>query len=1208
MPDAGICTLRIFLSSPGDVTAERDVADRILSEIERSPAWRGRFRFEIVRWDDPHAAVPMDAHFPPQEAINRHLPKPSQCDIVIVILWSRMGTPLGEPKKPDGSPYLSGTEWEFEDGLKGQGRVLLFRGLHKPVVELDDPKYEERRLQYQTVQRFFDSFKRPDGSLIHSVIAYEAPGAFGRTFQQAMEGVLRVIADAAYAEQLREQPPERLRPCPAVPPLPDRPYPLLQPHTLLRTVFRPLIDDLTTLFAGRGREMDELARLVADPNVQYVVITAPAGFGKSALVAGFLSEADVSASYHFFAPNQIPDSDSEEFFLTNVVQQLAYEQGIRLELPVRLPDLRATYYELLAAPSEQNRLLLLDGVDEVTSWRVAPYIGQRLPPQQHVVLTLRDVGQDWTQEFRLPNDATYYFSLSGLSVRGLADILHHAGGKARDLAANDTALRELARATQFEPDPQLGIDPLYARVAIEDIAAGVMTVESLRDDPRGLTNYLNKWWNSLTDTAGEGTVGEVLGVLTVALGRLSHDDLERMVPSLGQGWAGDTFTREILPKIRRFVVGNERDGYALMHPRFRDFVQTQLRTLGAYRQRIIKFCSEGYSEGNRYALANYARHLYEAGIDDNESDDLFHLVEYRGWHDARVAAEPTRRGFLDDIGLAWALAATRDSAAVDRGDRCEFLAREVRGALATSSVRSLSRNIPSQLLSALVAADIVRPKEALALVRLNVDARGRAASLIALRPYLDGVSLAEALAVARTVGDSKDCAVCLAKLSLAVPEGDRAGVLNEAIDFAHRTDDDESRIQALIEVAQASAEPQRAALLDSALRATERVAPSLEKSHLQLSLIPLLTAGDKSRVLDEIMAAMLQSLDDRWLRPYQWVSDSAEVLAEVTRPEDYVLFREALEAVNDVEDAYEKAFCKVKLASLASHDDVRYSLLREALDVTNESDDSQAIQRIIAQIIEDVRAREHDSPLSLGGLVDDLLSAAERVHDPDAQALALAVLVNVVPEPRRFQLLDRALAAARVMPSPAGRAERLCQLGLVLPPSERQSTLEDALEAARNVEPVPARVRVMATVSLHLDDVQRSEVLKELFRTPGAMEAIISIEPDELEFVEALAPLLRDLGAQADGTTIARALAVARSIDNSYERARSLLALLPHCPIEHRLDVVHQVQDAAGSIVDVANRAEVRIALVPYVLSDDLKQAVDEARADVNLIDEGHER
>jgi hypothetical protein len=59
MSDGTPRTLRVFLSSPGDVAAERNAADAILLDLERSHAWRGKFRFEIVRWDDPHAVVPI---------------------------------------------------------------------------------------------------------------------------------------------------------------------------------------------------------------------------------------------------------------------------------------------------------------------------------------------------------------------------------------------------------------------------------------------------------------------------------------------------------------------------------------------------------------------------------------------------------------------------------------------------------------------------------------------------------------------------------------------------------------------------------------------------------------------------------------------------------------------------------------------------------------------------------------------------------------------------------------------------------------------------------------------------------------------------------------------------------------------------------------------------------------------------------------------
>jgi hypothetical protein len=51
--------LRIFLSSPGDVTDERSLARHLLKdELPYDPFLRGRFTFEVVSWDDPAARIP----------------------------------------------------------------------------------------------------------------------------------------------------------------------------------------------------------------------------------------------------------------------------------------------------------------------------------------------------------------------------------------------------------------------------------------------------------------------------------------------------------------------------------------------------------------------------------------------------------------------------------------------------------------------------------------------------------------------------------------------------------------------------------------------------------------------------------------------------------------------------------------------------------------------------------------------------------------------------------------------------------------------------------------------------------------------------------------------------------------------------------------------------------------------------------------------
>src|SRR3954465_5906153 len=112
--------IKIFLSSPSDVADERGLATRIVKEeLPYDPFFRGRLIFNLISWNDPAAPTPMLANLTPQEAITRGLPKPSECDFVVVILWARLGTPLPEQcRKANGERYLSGTEWEFENALK----------------------------------------------------------------------------------------------------------------------------------------------------------------------------------------------------------------------------------------------------------------------------------------------------------------------------------------------------------------------------------------------------------------------------------------------------------------------------------------------------------------------------------------------------------------------------------------------------------------------------------------------------------------------------------------------------------------------------------------------------------------------------------------------------------------------------------------------------------------------------------------------------------------------------------------------------------------------------------------------------------------------------------------------------------------------------------------------------------------------------------
>jgi hypothetical protein len=246
--------VRVFLSSPGDVAYERQLAREAARELEAEPFLRDRAKLTIVSWDDPAATAPILADRTPQESVSRGRPKPSECDIVIVILWSRLGTPLpDEYRKADGGRYLSGTEWEYEDALKATPRpdILVYRRTDKILLDVDDPDLAAKLAQREQIKQFFARFRSPDGSLRGGITEYDTPSAFADRLKKDLRELVAArlrgpsqapSGDARFA-------PEAV----VVQPWIGPPYPGLRAFT----------SDEAAIFFGRGREVDALVARLA---------------------------------------------------------------------------------------------------------------------------------------------------------------------------------------------------------------------------------------------------------------------------------------------------------------------------------------------------------------------------------------------------------------------------------------------------------------------------------------------------------------------------------------------------------------------------------------------------------------------------------------------------------------------------------------------------------------------------------------------------------------------------------------------------------------------------------------------------------------------------------------------------------------------------------------------------------------------------------
>lgn len=181
-------TLRVFLSSPGDVAEERRRAREVMETLEAGHLLRGRVRFDIVAWDDERAAVPMDGRETPQTSVNRYAGRPADCDLTLVVLWSRLGTPLPpDIARPDGTRYQSGTVWEYEDATAANRPVFVYCRTDTPQIALDAPDFEARRAQFAAVKGFFARFTNTEGSLQAGFNSYPDPERFSDLLRQHLE-------------------------------------------------------------------------------------------------------------------------------------------------------------------------------------------------------------------------------------------------------------------------------------------------------------------------------------------------------------------------------------------------------------------------------------------------------------------------------------------------------------------------------------------------------------------------------------------------------------------------------------------------------------------------------------------------------------------------------------------------------------------------------------------------------------------------------------------------------------------------------------------------------------------------------------------------------------------------------------------------------------------------------------------------------------
>ena len=199
---AVIRRLRIFLSSPGDVVATREIAALTIERLAQDYA--RFFRIEPYLWE--YEAMVASGHF--QDSIE----PPSAFDIVVLIVWSRLGTPLPERTKVreyrgmDGRAPVTGTEWEYEEALKaaqesGTPDLLVYRSReHARVDTLDSERRRKDIEQLEELDRFWSRHFANQGAYLGAYTEFTSGAEFAAAFEKQLRKLIeKRIAPVASA-------------------------------------------------------------------------------------------------------------------------------------------------------------------------------------------------------------------------------------------------------------------------------------------------------------------------------------------------------------------------------------------------------------------------------------------------------------------------------------------------------------------------------------------------------------------------------------------------------------------------------------------------------------------------------------------------------------------------------------------------------------------------------------------------------------------------------------------------------------------------------------------------------------------------------------------------------------------------------------------------------------------------------------------------
>jgi len=496
------------------------------------------------------------------------------------------------------------------------------------------------------------------------------------------------------------------------------------------------------------------------------------------------------------------------------------------------------------------------------------------------------------------------------------------------------------------------------------------------------------------------------------------------------------------------------------------------------------------------------------------------------------------------------------------------------------------------------------------------DPGDRVQQTLGLCPHLSPESqrrvIQSGLAAARKIEDAGARLEGILGLLPYFLSSEQEQIARDELTTAESVETEDEQAQSLIALAVYLPEPTRKLAIEEALSILRRPSVNISGDRLIPALSQLSDLGYKREVF-----AIANAINNERIQTEAWFELATHFGDEL--PEEVI---QALETIkkNYLSPAVDFSFSQVrgflsKLQPLIPESDYNEFLL-EALKKARTINDQ-------SQIAETLAALAHYSPeIEREELLRSALSFGVRIVKPSEVVDTLPKLSQTLDEPTPKEVYSKAFRAAQENPDSEKRFRSMVALLPHLPESEVGKATNIVLDQARAFASKEQRIKALVSVIVYLQHPVRQEVFNEIASLTRELEDpswrvqhliemsfIVSEETRPLVVAEARASadqvkyattglmeelLLGNISRLARFGFHEEALRIIRSINDTFERACMLIAILQHVPEPKRQSVETEMVSTVQAVENVERRAWLLNLLVSPVHEPHRSQIIKE--------------